>query len=72
MRVKNMQYNHNLWQNWMVDYENQVSRRFVELRKTQLKFPIFKCIILRNYCMDCFENLTTSSFQAMAVYRQNY
>jgi len=51
--------------NWMVDYENQVSRRFVELRKTQLKFPIFKCIILRNYCMDCFENLTTSSFQGI-------
>jgi len=50
---------------WMVDYENQVSRRFVELRKTPLKFSIFKCIILRNYCMDYFENLTTSSFQAI-------
>jgi len=49
----------------MVDYEDQVSRRFVELRKTPLKFLIFKCIILRNYCMDCFENLTTSSFQAI-------
>jgi len=49
----------------MVDYENQVSRRFVELRKTPLKFLIFKCILLRNYCMDCFENLTATSFQAI-------
>ena len=48
----------------MVDYENRVSRRFVELRKTPLQFRIFKCIMLRNYCMDCCENLTTSSFQA--------
>jgi len=49
----------------MVDYENQVSRRFVELRKTPLQFRIFKCIMLRNYGIDCFENLTTSSFQAI-------
>jgi len=55
---------------WMVDYEDQVSRRFVELRKTPLKFLIFKCIILRNYSMDCFENLTTS--HTVSVYRGNY
>jgi len=58
----------------MVDYENQVSCRFVELRKTPLKFLILKCILLRNYCMDCFENFNNKllSSYTVAVYRLNY
>jgi len=49
----------------MADYENQVSPRFVELRKTQLKFLVLICLLLYNYCMDFSETLTTISVHAV-------